>query len=506
MLPFDKKMNLPLTDALMQFNASGRFSWHMPGHRNGRQWPELFRENLYLLDATELHQTDDLLNPVGPAGKSLEMAARFCGAGWTRYITCGSTCGILALLAACPGHGGRILVSRASHQSVLHAAMLLDLQIGWIEASLWPELYSDDSVPQPLLPQVGVADFRRAVASFGSYDAVFLTSPDYYGSCAQIKEIADEAHAVGAVVLVDEAHGAHLSLGSEFLPASAMRQNADACVQSAHKTLPALTPASLLHVSESAIANGRIDPGNVNAMLKIFHTSSPSFLIAASIEVSLDWLKNSGHGFIKQQILNIEWLGQNLAGLVQVTGTAVTKPNCADRDPLRIMMTMPDAISAADINLKLQGQNIDVEMSDLRRLILIPAIDQTRQEYLLLAEALRSIIDGLPEHVLYSTAKNEGKSSIAETEASWRQMMCRKPNMILQASQLMPGLMKTEQIDVSQSVGRVSARAVVPYPPGIPLLWPGEHIDAEMLALITALRQNGVGLTGIEHEMVTVLV
>jgi hypothetical protein len=108
--------------------------------------------------------------------------------------------------------------------------------------------------------------------------------------------------------------------------------------------------------------------------------------------------------------------------------------------------------------------------------------------------------------VLYSTAKNEGKSSLCLTESRWRQGMCRKPNLILQASQLMPGLMKTEQIDVSQSVGRVSARAVVPYPPGIPLLWPGEQIDAEMLALIAALRQNGVGLTGIEHEMVTVLV
>ncbi|NLW10995.1 MAG: hypothetical protein GX028_03150, partial [Clostridiaceae bacterium] len=285
----EDKNRLPLITALLQLNSAGRFSWHMPGHHNGRQWPEWLRSNLHLLDTTELSGSDDLLAPEGPARQSLEQVSILSGAAWSRYLTAGSTSGILSMLAACPGRGGRILMSRVCHQSVMHAAALLDLNIVWIKPSLWPEAPPENNEPMTLLPQISLADVQLAAAN-GDFDAVFLTSPDYYGSCAEIAAISEFAHANNASVLVDEAHGAHLSLEHIDLPASAMRQGADICVQSLHKTLPALTSAAVIHVSVAAVSSNRIDLQRLESSLKIFHTSSPSFVIAATAEYAEYWL------------------------------------------------------------------------------------------------------------------------------------------------------------------------------------------------------------------------
>lgn len=493
---------LPLIAALLQLNAAGRFSWHMPGHNRGRQWPEWLRDNLYLLDTTELACSDDLLAPEGPALQSLKMISELCSAGWSRYLTCGSTTGILAMLAACPGRGGRILMSPVCHQSVMHAAVLLDLEIGWIKPGLWPAIPTAHNEPLTLLPQVSVGDVQRAAVDFGSFDAVFLTSPDYYGSCAEIEAIAEFAHARNASVLVDEAHGAHLSFKHQALPASAMRQGADICIQSLHKTLPALTSAAMLHVSAKAFASGRIDLSRVESALKIFHTSSPSFVIAASAEYAVHWLHEQADDHLDVLIDRIGDMARKLASdyvLAPVDRSAADY--CADRDPLRIVVSYRDGRDIDPTARHLASLGIDVEMNDTKRLVLIPAIDQTEAEFSVIIDAL---LQYARQHALAEPGLGD-RVTLNELDEGWKRQIIKAPNLQIRPGDAMLKKAGRKQVAIEAAVGLCSAAAIVPYPPGIPLVWPGERLSSEKLDFIIKLGENGVNLIGTSNKKLHVL-
>lgn len=500
----DSEYRLPLTTALLQLNTAGRFSWHMPGHRNGRQWPDWLLRRLHLLDTTELSGSDDLLSPTGPALDSLKITSELSGAGWSRYLTAGSTSGILSMLTACPGRGGRILLSSACHQSVMHAAALLDLNIGWISPSLWPESSSGTEEPMTILPQVSLKDVQLAAENFGKFDAVLLTSPDYYGSCAEIAAISRFAHIYGAAVLVDEAHGAHLSIDHPDLPVSAMRQGADICVQSLHKTLPALTSAAVIHVSAEAITLERVQIQRLESALKIFHTSSPSFLIAATAEYAVSWLHKYAAGYIDVLIDRIGKLSRHFAGIYRfapVERAASVDSGCAERDPLRVIISCQDGRHIGQVAGILLSLGIDIEFHDLRRLVMIPALDQTEDEFAELTAALEKAYASIDSKEDINTQITE----LYNLDQEWRTIMSTAPELSVSPGDTMLRNTSEKLLSFAPAAGRTASRPIVPYPPGVAIVWPGEKLTIEKLAFINRLGENGVNLIGASDKNLHVL-
>jgi arginine/lysine/ornithine decarboxylase len=494
------RKDAPLLGALLDLSAEKRLSFHMPGHRSSLSWPSWLSERLLATDTTELPVSVDLLRPEGAALEAMRLASLCFGAGWTRFLTSGSTSAIFSLLAACPGRGGRILAARNCHQSVMHAAALLDLEIGWISH---PANMNDDL---NFLPQPALSDVESALRCFGKCDAIIITSPDYYGNCTDISSIARLAHDAGAVLLVDEAHGAHFCAAPGLLPPTAMVSGADACVQSAHKTLPALTPGALIHISKSAIDDSRLNPDMVENMLRVFHTSSPSYVIAASLDYSRWQLVNYGRVNIIQLIGNLKWLNNNLPNEF-ITSAGSVSDRKVNRDQTRLVIGLRDHhLSIRSLARALQHQKIDIEMQDLRRLVLIPSLDQPLSDFEKLAEVCCSWLKGdLPEAGRIRLEQDKA-DELFELDRVFAHWLAAPPDLQVKPGTVIFGNLPVCTLPADQAAGRIAANAVVPYPPGIPLVWPGERLNSQKLAFIRRLSENSLNLTGLTDGSLSVLV
>ncbi|MGE4282571.1 MAG: aminotransferase class I/II-fold pyridoxal phosphate-dependent enzyme, partial [Clostridia bacterium] len=241
--------NTPLYDALKAYSKKNMIPFHMPGHKLGAGFPEQFRDSFLDIDLTELPDTDDLHAPEGPIEEAQKLAAEAFGARQTFFLVNGSTCGIQTMIAGVCNPGDILIVDRNCHLSVIHSLILC----GVIPQYIYPEYISDLDFIGGINPH----EVEEALKKHPDAKGVFITCPTYHGICSDIKTIADIVHRYDKMLLVDEAHGAHFCFHPS-LPQGALHAGADICVQSAHKTLPALTQSALLHVNSFNIDLQRI--------------------------------------------------------------------------------------------------------------------------------------------------------------------------------------------------------------------------------------------------------
>jgi len=450
----------------------------MPGHRSGLSWPESVRTGLAGLDTTELASTDDLHQPTGPALAAMELAAQCFGAGKTWFLTNGSTGGILTILAGLVGRGRTVILPRTCHLAVSHAMALLDIQPVWLE---FPQSVPPD--PLGFLPVVSVTMVAEAIQLHPDSAAVFLTSPDYYGRCADLTAISHVVHQAGLLLLVDEAHGSHFAAAPGLFPKTALASGADACVQSAHKTLPALTQGGYLHLAESLLGREPLAAGRMTAALKIFQTSSPSFAIAASLDFARAYLETEGQEQAQKTLASIEDLATTLWPDYLVSPAAANPVRGEFRDPLRIVIRSrnPLARPATELARELSRQGIDIELSDLTRLVLIPSLDQPSHDFERLRQALRiGLADSPGAQPGYTTM-------LQHLEQSWLDLLVQAPECVLAPGDALLGQQETAWIPLADSANTVVAQSIAPYPPGIPLLLPGERMDRPRLDLSISL-------------------
>lgn len=585
------KARTPLATALLRFAENRRTSWHMPGHDGGFLLPEWLNDNLSAIDATELPETDDLNRPEGPAREAMVLAAAAFGAGATRFITTGSTTAIQIMLALAVGRRGRLLVSRCCHQSVIHAAAMLDLDIRFLPATGYPAgssaagvaagssatrypagsqaagsepLQQELSLRLALLPQSTPADVAQAIRDNPGCRAVLLTSPDYYGSCADIRQIARLVHDAGALLLVDEAHGAHLAFCPDLLPESAMAAGADACVQSGHKTLPVLTQGAYLHVSADALSSGRLDRDDLERLIPVFQTSSPSFPIAATLDYARAYLSACGDRLVRQQKefhaqfaaslpagwICQPWLSRQKAGMPDQEGRPAWRYS-GDRDPMRLILTVRDPELVCHVREqadRMSAAGIDIEFSDLTRLVLIPSLEQAAASWQQLTDILTAPIDGVSRTMRQSaTAENRRKSAhLLMLENTWRYLLTEPPEQVVSPGDALFGMDRSSfqpaeqlayqpsfqpedqpadqptkqpafrtkssgsgrslrRVPLAESAGCIAAAAILPYPPGIPLIWPGERLDQMRVDFLSELLENRTSISGIVQGKLLVL-
>ncbi|MBS2967242.1 aminotransferase class I/II-fold pyridoxal phosphate-dependent enzyme [Metabacillus sp. KIGAM252] len=462
-------MYTPLFSSLLKHQEKKPVSFHVPGHKNGLLLPKdaaHFYRNVMKLDVTELSGLDDLHDPHGVIDEAQSLAAAFYGAEQTFFLVNGSTSGNLAMILSCCTEGDTVLVQRNSHKSIMNALELAKADPVFISPKIDEALHVPSYVEENRIAE--------AIEAYPYAKALIITNPNYYGVSADLTPIIRLAHSYNIPVLVDEAHGAHYGIGAPF-PESALKAGADAVVQSAHKTLPAMTMGSFLHVNSRLVSFRRIAK-----MLSMLQTSSPSYPIMASLDLARAFaqeIKESGKaGEIAREAAKIKEYFNSIEG-IKTIGTE--DPN-AIQDPIKLSIVSETGLSGFDLQERFERHGIYGELADERNFLLIA---------------------GLGESSVHCPSLEKEFSSM--TIPAGEKLSITFPSLPASKLALTYGEMEQtarEEVHLNEAAGRVMAEAVIPYPPGIPLLLAGERISEQHINWILQMKDRGARFQGRQNR------
>ena len=441
----------PIYDMLAQ--VAGRVSGHMPGHKGKAPFGAF---DPYALDTTELPVTDDLYAPERGLKEAQRRYARAAGAAETIFLHNGSTSGVHVMVQLFAREGETVILPRNAHLSAVNGCILGGLQPAWIPVTQRLDGYC----------YVTEADALAALDAHPEARALLLTRPDYFGGCLPLERIIARAHGRGIRVVVDEAHGAHLPWMAGLPSAGAL--GADAWVQSVHKTLPGLTGSAALHLRDAA------DRPRAMTILRREQTSSPSFLLMMSMDDARAWMEERGPETLLNGVQALNALRDWLPSLGYADAHGEWAKTGLSFDPTRLVIAAPQGGYALAEALRHRG--VDVEMADDRRVVLILTAMDDPDDIRRIGDALREI-PATPRHLPEAPA----------TYAIPRQVIP------LRAA----AMGRTEQVPVHQAAGRVAAASAGLYPPGVPLVCPGEEITKETVERLQAAgSQQRFGVEG----------
>ena len=440
----------PLVSALEQFVKNKPISLHVPGHKNGTltDLPYALKQAL-IYDVTELTGLDDLHHPEEAILQAETLLAEAYGVRKSFFLINGSTVGNLAMIYATCKRGDKILVQRNAHKSIFHAIEL----VGVAPIYVLPEWDTQTSTMGALQLQT----VKQAIQQHPDAKALVITSPTYYGIVAEdLQEQIQYCHEHNIAVLVDEAHGAHL-IGSKHFPKSAVELGADIVVQSAHKTLPAMTMASYLHINSE-----RVSVERVQHYLRMLQSSSPSYVLLASLDEArayIEMYKESDAIYLLEK--RNQWV-EALRAIpnVQIVETA---------DPLKLCMRVKK-YSGAQVQQYLEQQHVYAELADPQQVLFMLPLLKVGQSYPF-AELRIRIRDAV------ANLRKEKHTIVNETPVLQIEKVSRP---LLTNEQVIEG--EKEWIPYVRAIDRISAAMVIPYPPGVPLLLPGEKITVQKLS------------------------
>jgi arginine decarboxylase len=454
---------MPIVETLIRHIQKNPVPMHVPGHKMGRGFPSAlgaWMESALKLDLTEIEGLDDLHHPTGAILEAQQLAAEAFCADATFFLINGSTAGNYAMLFAACRPGDRVIVARNFHKSVLQALILRNLQPVFMDLPIDPLTGSAGPVSIELV--------RQAVQQYPDAKAVFLTSPTYQGIVSPIAEIAECVHAAGMLLLVDEAHGAHFLFHPELRKYAAILQGADLVVQSTHKMLGSLTQTAMLHVK-----GHRIDHDRVRRYVSYFQSSSPSYLLLASLDAVRSMIATQGEQLLEQAIARWEafYLQAKTWRHIQV----VSKQPF--RDPFKICLRFSrGTVDLAERWLR-EHHHIFLEMITTTHALAIATFADTDT-------MVKRFTNALSAYEAWLDANGSGSAEIP----TWNSEGF-KPNRGL--SKPVINYQDLDDFDwewlpITETEGRIAKYAVIPYPPGIPLFCPGERIqkrDIEELLL-----------------------
>lgn len=459
-------------------------SFHMPGHKKGKIYDKLgygdLVKNLYKMDTTEIIETDNLHSPEGIIKDSQERASKIFRSEKSYYLVNGSTCGIQAAILSTCSPGEKILVNRDCHQSAINAFILGDINPIYIKGSICEDTYT--------IKGVNEQDVLDAIDNNSDIKVLMLTYPSYYGMVFDLEKICTYAHEKGIVVIVDEAHGAHLGL-SDKLPKSALEQGADIVIQSIHKTLPSFTQSSIIHVQGDLI-----DKKNLERFLKIVQSSSPSYVMMASLEIAIDIYDRYGKDLMQGLLSNIDDFEKDLS---EINGVKVLKGH----DKTKVFVSLKDlGINGYDLEETLRYKyNIQVELSNYYGVLLICTIGNEKDDFDKFLCAIKSIVEDLSGDKNNDLDKSEDNVT--------KLMKLNYPDLIPQKiiSPREAFYSDKKAVLLKESIGKISGEYIIPYPPGISLTSPGEIITQEVIDYILACKQYGMHVSGLKDSSLEII-
>ncbi|MCM2676485.1 aminotransferase class I/II-fold pyridoxal phosphate-dependent enzyme [Alkalicoccobacillus plakortidis] len=357
-------LNMPLVQAIQRHSQTKPHSFHVPGHKNGSIIPTGLEDfkNILHYDLTEIEGMDDLHDPTGPIKEAQQLLAKYYQASESFFLVGGTTVGNLAMVYALCEPGDVVFVQRNSHKSILHAVEL---------AGVTP-VYLASEVDESTGIAMGVTEeiLQEALQNYPEATALIMTYPTYYGVCRSPEKLIQRAQQAGLLVMVDEAHGAHFAIGEPF-PVSALSVGADVVVHSAHKTLPALTMGSYLHVGERLHAN---QITKIKRALSIFQSSSPSYLIMASLDAARAYLQSYTNEQLTSTIASIQAIKEGISLIPQLEVVQWEKSGYS-YDPLKVTIKSISSLSGYQLQELLHHGGIDVEMADEQHILLVMGLE-----------------------------------------------------------------------------------------------------------------------------------
>lgn len=454
----------PLWEALLQHVSLSQANFHVPGHKAGQVFDrEGFKHfsSLLPIDLTEVGDLDDLHAPAGVIKEAQMLAADAFGADHTRFLVGGTTAGNLAAILAVCKPKDKLLIARHCHQSVFHGALLAGATVVPIPYCINPYSGMENSISSDTVD--------RLLEKHPDAKAVVVTSPTYYGIVQQIEKLASIVHQREIPLIVDEAHGAHFGFHPE-LPDRAISKGADVSIQSTHKLLPSLTMSSMLHIKE-----GRIDVESIDMYLRMVQSSSPSYLLMASLDLTRRYMMME-NDTIAALLQCIRFFRQRLYQIPHI------QENVADEiiDPMKMSLTS-SFYSGFGLAKALEEKGIYVELADDQKVLLVFSLGTKQSELDYLYHCLLRLHE--------ENQINPPKKKVA--------MLTPREGEILPYAEC-----RTKErclIPLSQAVGKRSADHLVPYPPGVPLVLMGETIHQEEMDYLLELLASGGNVRGLKQ-------
>lgn len=444
-------------------------SFHMPGHKGQKFFERIGFGNVFNqmadLDITEIEGADNLFQAEGIIKNVEDKYAKLYGARHSHILVNGSSCGLIAAMMAVCDENEAMIVARNCHKSIFNG-----LTLGHIEPIYsYPKEIEGKGISGP----VEVEEIVKLMDENPKVKAVILPSPNYYGVCSDIEKISDAVHLRGKVLIVDQAHGAHLKFMDDLghgKRLSAEMQGADLVINSVHKTLGSFTQSAVLNVMSD-----RVDKDALLNRLEILQSSSPSYLLMASLDVAASYLLRCGSEIMASWENDIEFFYNEAK---QINGLQIFEDENLDRTKININMSRL-GLNGSELEQELMKYHIYVELVTGDIVMCMTGVGNVREDYEKLIEALKDI------------GKGRGIIEVKDKELS--SIYNRKFKM-----ENIPT--KWEKINIEDAEGKISRGSLIPYPPGIPIICSGEVIESEVIDYVVQLRKAGEKVIGIDEQ------
>jgi arginine decarboxylase len=487
----------PLLDALRDRTNHPHSPFYAPGHKGGRgisaPLVELLGAQVFQADLPELPELDNLFNPEGVIAEAQNLAAEAFGAEHTRFLANGSTCGIIATIVATCGPGDKIILPRNIHQSAISGLILS----GAIPIFVNPEYNPDWDIANCITPE----SLAAALTQHPDAKAVMVVYPTYHGVCGDLRAIGKITDRYNIPLLVDEAHGAHFNFHPN-LPESALSAGADLTVQSIHKTLGAMTQASMLHVKGS-----RINIQKLNRALQLVQSTSPSYILLASLDAARQQIALHGEQLMTQTLLLAKKARSQLSQIPSLSVLEpLNTPGFAALDQTRLTVKVSNlGITGFAADEILHSQfGVTAELPMPKHLTFIISLGNTESDIDNLVKGFQNLTlcgtgkmpvlkkGGQDAHpTIKSTLCGTGILPVIENGAR-SQLGFPPPPLSPRDAFFSP----TETVTADKAVDRLSVELICPYPPGIPVLMPGEIISSTALDYLQQVLADGGKITG----------
>ncbi len=471
---YDRQETTPLIDALTTLKNKPDAAFYVPGHKRGQgisdRLESLLGKTVFQADLPELPELGNLFAPDEAIEKAQFLASEAFGADRTWFLVNGSTCGVIAAIVATCGPGDKIIVPRNAHQSLIMGLILS----GAVPIFLNPEYDPVWDLALSITPKA----LEAALKENSNVKAVFLVYPTYHGICGDIQAIATITHRHNIPLLVDEAHGAHFKF-HEALPSSALSMGADLSVQSTHKVLSAMTQASMLHIQ-----GDRINPQSISQALQLVESTSPSYLLLASLDGARQQMALQGEKLLTQTIELSKLAVEKIKAIdnLSVLEFKEKRPGFHDLDITRLTVNVTGLeITGLEVDdIFREKLEVTAELPMLSHLAFIISIGNTKQDINKLIDAFKTL-----SHYFCSSSNSLFSSS---------------PHLLnpspLKLSPRDAFFAPKQTVKIEQSIGQISGELICPYPPGIPVVMPGEIITSEAITYLTTIQELGGVISG----------
>jgi arginine/lysine/ornithine decarboxylase len=462
----------PILEALRIASQQDNAAFYAPGHKKGTGINSLLRDwwgkAIFQADLPELPELDNLFAPQGVIEQAQNLAAECFGAEQTWFLVNGSTCGIMAAILAVCGEADKIILPRNIHQSAI---------AGLILAGAIPLLIDPEYDPiADMIYSITPTTLENTLQQHPDTKAVMILHPSYQGICGNLEAIAEITHRYDLPLIVDEAHGAHFAFHPD-LPSSALSKGADLTIQSTHKVLGAMTQASMLHLQ-----GNRIAPQKISQALQLVESTSPSYLLLASLDAARQQMALQGKQLMTQTLQLAAMARTKLAAIPYISVLEFEpKPGFSDLDLTRLTINLAQlGITGYEADAILHEQlGVTCELPSLNHLTFIISLGNTEAD-------IERLIQGC------TTLAQSGSSSHSFS-SPWSLSLpishpCLSPRQAFFAAK--------ESIPLTESGDRLCGELICPYPPGIPILMPGEMITTKAINYLQQVLNSGGVITG----------